>query len=276
MNRATHLSDDPQLFEAGLVQARDTMELLKKAELEDFFQDECVTRRRLTPSDRDAPRTAILHPILLPDSPVMLLTLPDGMMQVPIPVSSEKVRESARRFRRLLDAELEMPDETRTERSRHYGEQLHDWLIRPVEPKLAARGIDTLIVAPDGILRTIPFSALHDGEHYLARNHAMVIIPSLALTDTGTAGTEKREALLCGLSEGVQEFPPLPHVERELREARSLVADAELLINQPGFFPIHFFSLYTENEQNLIRRNPASFLRQPTIKLQQTSAKPPE
>ena len=44
---------------------------------------------------------------------------------------------------------------------------LHDLIIRPVDAVLAGRGVGTLVVVPDGVLRTIPFAALHDGEHFL-------------------------------------------------------------------------------------------------------------
>lgn len=248
---ASHIAQAPQTGEERLIQARDTMELLKKAELEDFFQDECVTKKKLTPSDRAAPRTAVIYPILLPDSPVILLTLPDGMRQVPVPVSSEKVRKSARRFLNLLASERRMPAHKRTNRSQYYGKELFDWLIRPVETELAEQRTETLIVAPDGILRMIPFSALHDGEDFLVRKYAVIITPAVTLTDTGPTETKNGKTLLCGLSQGVQGYPALPHVKKELEDVRSLTKDAELLINR-DFTAENLFPRFSSHDYSAV------------------------
>ena len=52
-----------------LLDARSTMELLKGAELQDYFQDDCVAelRARTAGIDQLAPRTAALYPIILKD-----------------------------------------------------------------------------------------------------------------------------------------------------------------------------------------------------------------
>lgn len=70
------------------IEARDTMEKLKNYELEDFFRDECVTASRsgMVKLDRAYPGTAILNPLLLEDSLVLLLTLPPGMIKVDVPL----------------------------------------------------------------------------------------------------------------------------------------------------------------------------------------------
>ncbi len=47
---------------------------------------------------------------------------------------------------------------------------------------LLENGIETLVIIPDGPLRTLPFSALHDGNmHVLDKPYAVTITPSLAL-----------------------------------------------------------------------------------------------
>ncbi len=113
-------------YSLQLTATRDTMELLKAAELEDFFEDECVTalRKKTTRLDQAPPHTAVLYPIALPDSLALLLTLPDGMTHMTVPVNAETLRETAMQFRRELQSR------------QHYGfrrhaELLYDWLIRP-------------------------------------------------------------------------------------------------------------------------------------------------
>ncbi|MGB0911545.1 MAG: hypothetical protein ACPGYT_14375, partial [Nitrospirales bacterium] len=52
---------------AFLTEARDTMEKFKAAELQDYFQDNCVqTAQSLSATlDTEAPTTAIIYPIML-------------------------------------------------------------------------------------------------------------------------------------------------------------------------------------------------------------------
>ena len=45
-----------------------------------------------------------------------------------------------------------------------HARQLYDWLIRPIAAELEKHQVDTLVIVPDGALRTIPLAALHDGE----------------------------------------------------------------------------------------------------------------
>jgi tetratricopeptide (TPR) repeat protein len=76
----------PSVRELDLLAARDTMELLKTAEVKDYFQDECVTalQSRITTLDRPLPHTAVIYPILLPDRLELLLQSPQGIQQITV------------------------------------------------------------------------------------------------------------------------------------------------------------------------------------------------
>lgn len=152
-------SATPAAREADLLAARDTMEALKTAEVRDYFQDECVTalQARTVALDRPPPQTAILYPIVLPDRLELLLQSPAGIRQVTVRVDRATFTGVVYEFRRYL--------EKRT--SREYlplAQQLYGWLIQPVQSELDAQHIETLVIAPDGPLRTIPMAALHDGQ----------------------------------------------------------------------------------------------------------------
>ncbi|OQY59889.1 MAG: hypothetical protein B6245_04270 [Desulfobacteraceae bacterium 4572_88] len=108
---------------------------------------------------------------------------------------------------------------------------MYDWLIRPVEDELSANEINTLVVAPDGALRLIPFSALNDGKHFLIEKYAVGTVPSARLTASGAFQTESSNVLLGGLSDAVQEFTPLPGVRDELSEVRQITDARDMLFN---------------------------------------------
>jgi len=243
LEQAESLKDEG--LERKIREARDVMELLKTAELESFFADECVTARSVTTLDRSDARTAVIYPILLPKKPVLLLTLPEGMRYVRIPADAEQLRQTVMRFRERL--------QTRPTNQFFYeAKQLYDWLIRPIESLLAERDIDTLLVVPDGVLRLIPFSALHDGRGYLVEKYAVGTLPAVTLTDFGNSDTpDSSEILLAGLSESVQDFPPLPDVPRELEDVRRIMNGKTVLLNE---------SYTVDNLTGEFGKNPYSYI----------------
>src|SRR5262249_43245440 len=101
-------------------------------------------------------------------------------------------------------------------------------------------------VVPDGILRSIPLAALHDGKQFLITKYAVATTPSLSLTDPRPIPREKVMVLAVGLTETVQGFPPLPSVSTELREIQALYR-TQVLLNQE--FVIARMAKELRNEQ---------------------------
>lgn len=229
LREASTATDAEQRRQAVLHQVRDVMEGFKVAELKNYFQDECVTVQQETrrPANLDKllkPKTAVLYPIVFPDRIALLLSLPDGeIKQTDVPVSAAELRQTALEFRELL-AKAGNPRRLLT-----HARALYDWLIEPVASDLRTHAVDTLVVVPDGILRTIPFAALHDGRDFLIQRYALVITPGLTLTDPGVLAKGDYRVLLNGLSEGVQNFDSLPHVSAEITKIAPLYDSTQLL-----------------------------------------------
>ncbi|MGH8503074.1 MAG: CHAT domain-containing protein [Gammaproteobacteria bacterium] len=206
-----------------LIEARATVEQLKTAELQDYFQDECVAdlQARTTGFDRLSAHTVAVYPILLSDRTELLLSLPQGMRQVTVPVGRQALTQEIRAFRTLL--------EKRTTREYlPHAQQLYRWLVQPIEGELEALGVSTLVYVPDGPLRTIPMGALHDGEAFLIDNYALATTPGLTLTDPRPIERDNVRVLVGGLTESVQGFPALDYVSLELRSIRRLYRGTQL------------------------------------------------
>jgi CHAT domain-containing protein len=107
---------------------------------------------------------------------------------------------------------------------------LYNEIIRPVDPTLMRYKIDTLVIVPDGVLRTIPFAALHDGSGFLVERFATAITPSLHLMDPRPLAVASREALVLAISESTQGFSGLPNAAHEAREVHA-VAGGEVFLN---------------------------------------------
>jgi CHAT domain-containing protein len=218
---------DPKQREAVLIQARDTSELFKAAELQDYFKDECVkSARSRSGSQNELPSgTAIIYPVILPDRVELLLNTKDGWTSQATIVSVSRFNEEARAFRNQLQKRS----------SQDYlanGQQLYTWLIKPIEEQLKAAEVQTLVFVPDGVLRSIPMAALHDGKEFLVERYAIATTPGIDLTDFRPIDRSQVRMLALGLSEGVQGFPPLPNVKPEIEAVKGLYKGKALIDSQ--------------------------------------------
>jgi CHAT domain-containing protein len=211
-------------FDALLKNARQTMEQLKAAELRNYFRNECVAdlESKERPLELVADNAAVIYPILLPDRVELLVSGPSGLARYPVPVPGPQVSDMARIFRRNLQTPI----------SRSYLESaknLYDWLVRPYASQLEKQGVDTLIFVPDGVLRTIPMTALHDGERFLGTQFAIGVTPGLSLVDPQPLDRDHTTLMLGGLSESTGGFEALPKVADEISAIEALYGGKVLL-----------------------------------------------
>ncbi len=218
-----------QARQRQLKEAVATVELVKVAELKEYFQDECLLSQQSKAIELDqiSSHTAILYPIPLPDRLVILVSVAGEFHQTVVPVSADQLNEAT------LDLRLGL--QTRpNNRFLYKARQLYDWLIRPIKALLTEHQIDTLVVVPDGKLRLIPFSTLHDGKHFLVEKYAMALTPGLTLLDPKPIRWDNSNILLVGLSDAVQDYPPLPNVPKELQsilDSTQGIANSKRILN---------------------------------------------
>jgi CHAT domain-containing protein len=224
LKRAATHAGTPEA-QADLHEVRSTVELLKGAELADYFQDDCVAalKAKTTGIDSLGEHTVAIYPIILPDRLELLVSLPGGMKQYSIPIGANALNKEVNDFRTLLEKRT-------TNQYRRGGMKLYAWLIEPLEKDLEAQHIDTLVFVPDGTLRTIPLAALYDGKNFLIARYAVATIPGLTLTDPQPLPREHIELLAAGLTDSVQGFPPLPNVAEEINQIHKLY-DGSVLEN---------------------------------------------
>ncbi len=210
--------------QALLLEARDTMEQLKTVELQSYFCDDCVDaqRSKIRAVEAVDKQTAVIYLISLPTRTEVLIGLSSGLKRFQAEVGAEALTTEVRQFRRNL--------ETRTSYSYlTQAQKLYDWLIRPIRPFLVENGIDTLVMVPDGAMRTIPFATLHDGENFLIQEFAVAVAPGLSMIDPKPLARGKVRMLLNGLSESVQGYAPLSFVTGELQSIEKTYSSEKLL-----------------------------------------------
>lgn len=219
-------SEDTESRETLLLEARDTVESLKTAELRDYFEDECLAAQSQA-APESIPNTVVVYPVLLPDRTELIVSLPAGMRSFIVPVSRKELETKVTLLRGLLQKRT-------TREYRPHAAALYDWLIRPVERATDFASIETLVFVPDGALRTIPIAALYDSEAkvFLIQKVPIAVIPGLTLTDPRRIERGQVKMLTVGLTESVQGFPPLPHVEGEIAAIQTVFEGGRSLVNQ--------------------------------------------
>ena len=239
----------------NLRQARDLMESLQLAELDNFFQEACLAAKPEQIEGFD-PQAAVIYPIILPNRLAVILSLPEQPLRFyATDIDPETVEQTVFQLRQAL-----RPVFFAQQRSQ-LSQQVYDWLIRPAEAELAASDVETLVFVLDGALRNIPMAALYDGQQYLVEKYRVALAPGLQLLEARSLDSLELNALTVGLSEGRQGFAPLPGVKFEVGKIAAELS-ARVILNsdftnqtlqtqiEEGSFPIVHLATHGQFSSN--------------------------
>ena len=212
--------------QADLNQAREVIESLQLAELNNFFRSACLDTH---PSQIDQvdPAAAVFYPIILVDRLTVILSLPgQPLTAYSSLISQQQVETVSEKMLESLN-----PLFADSERLR-LSQQIYEWLIRPIETALKQSNIKTLVFVLDGSLRNLPLAALFDGKQYLVEQYSIAITPGLQLLEPRSLTSKQRlEVLIGGITEARQGFAALPGVAQESDQIASELT-ANVLLNQ--------------------------------------------
>lgn len=206
--------------QAELAQAREVIESLQVAELDNFFREACLDKTQQI--DQVDPTATVVYPIILPDRLAVILSTAGQPLQYHI------TRKPQAEIEETLDQLLSALNPVSDFRDRdQLSQQVYDWLIRPAESSL--KNTKTLVFVLDGKLRNIPMSALYDGKQYLIEKYAVTLSPGLQLMAARSLQQTQVGALVGGISESRSGFAALPAVETEVKQIIKTVPGAKLL-----------------------------------------------
>ena len=197
---------------------RSVLETLKRAEVEDYFEDQCLVADQAADDQPLADAsTAVIYPVFLDDRIELVVEVGGNFAQFTTPVGRDRANRSVRRLRVNLERYTSESDYLAPAR------ELYGWLIAPLAPFLESQSVRTLVIVPEGSLRTIPLAALHDGEQFLVQRYAIGTTPGIDLISRSSTRTARQgQALIAGLTESVQGFAGLPNVQREIDTIASM------------------------------------------------------
>ncbi|NEP16444.1 MAG: CHAT domain-containing protein [Leptolyngbya sp. SIO4C1] len=218
------LSGQAPISEQNLAKARDVIELLQLAQLDNFFKEACLD---IKPVDIDQvdQQTAILYSIILGDQIHMILRLPQQPLRHYVSqLSTAAIESTVAQLRQQLVI-----------RSRReflpLAQQLYRWLLQPAANEIRSSGVQTLAFVLDGPLQGIPMAALHDGNRFLIEDYAIALTPGLKLFDPRPLPRSELRVLAAGITAGRSGFEPLDYVAAELEKIQANVARSKVLLN---------------------------------------------
>ncbi|WP_424097309.1 CHAT domain-containing protein [Moorena producens] len=216
---------EPNASQENLKQARDVIESLQLAELDNFFRDACLDAKPVNIDEID-PKAAIFYTIILPDRLEVIVTLPgQPLRQITTNLPQPEIEQQ------LASVIRNITSPWRALRKENL-QTIHDWLIGPIEAELANSNIRTLVFIPDGALRNIPMSVLYDGERYSIEKYSIAVAPSLQLIDSQANVRQNVSVLSAGVAEVRPHRPnlgALPGVKVELENINAEVPSLILL-----------------------------------------------
>ncbi|MBW4467541.1 MAG: CHAT domain-containing protein [Pegethrix bostrychoides GSE-TBD4-15B] len=221
------LDGDSPPSQAQLDQARQVIEGLQVAELDNFFREACLETELEIDQviDRAQLSAAVFYTIVLPDRLEVILKLPQQELQHYSSVVDRPTLETT--IDELLN-ELKLP--YISQRSRALSQQVYRWLLAPATEALAPKPpISTLVFVLDGSLRRLPLSALFDGQQFLIEKYSVAVAPGLRLADPKPLRYDN--LLIAGLSEARDNFAPLSFVAQEIQQIEAEIP-AKVLFNQ--------------------------------------------
>ncbi|MEH1851186.1 MAG: CHAT domain-containing protein [Nostoc sp.] len=217
-------SDGDAPSQENLKQARETIEALQLAELDNFFREACTARP--VKIDQIDPHGAVIYPMILPSQLAVILALPNQPLRYyKTPVLQVEVERILTQMRQSLRPTAFVEDWLPS------AQQVYNLLLRPLAAELATSEIKTLVFVPDGLLRSLPMAALHDGQQYLIEKYSIALTPGLQLLQTQPLDRQRFQVLLAGLTQARGGFAALPNVAVEIAQVKSEIP-AQVLLDQ--------------------------------------------
>ncbi|EKQ69112.1 hypothetical protein OsccyDRAFT_1724 [Leptolyngbyaceae cyanobacterium JSC-12] len=245
---------------ATLNKARERIEALQLAELDNFFREACLEGRRILLDkvvDKENPTTTIVYPIVLRDRATKTVTIQviakipeQELKRYPVPAMPEAEFDNT--LTNLQNLLAGTPTASNQTQLRSNAQKVYNWLIAPIEQDIQAleasktkaatskqstpAKVDTFVFVLDDALRNVPMSLLWDGNQYLVEKYGIALSLGLQLFDPKPIAREPLKVLAAGLSAppkgSLQEFGSLPNVELEIDAIAKLGVPTTPLLNQ--------------------------------------------
>ena len=226
--QAADTDSDPQ---AALKEARDIIESLQVAELDNFFKQACVEVTPI-PVTKVDPKAALVYSIVLDNKIEVVLSHDRLLRHYTTILAEDELETTLNRFKKVLVEDPIRRRRFNTETLLPIAQKFYNWLLAEAESDLAQSNIDTITFVLDGPLRNIPVAALHDGQNYLIDRYNVALSPGLQLINPQQLPLGTLKVMAAGISQKLPDFPKLPKVTDELTAIKQLIPDTTELLDE--------------------------------------------
>ena len=215
----------------NLKSARNVIESLRLAELDNYFRLACINAQPVQIDEVDQ-TAAVIYPVILRDRLEVIVSVPDASNQTKqtfihrtIALDKQEVNDTVDDLRQKLETRS-------TNEFKLVSQKVYNWIIAPIASELANRKVENLVFVLDAPLGNIPMGALYDGKQYLIEKYNVALTPGLELLNPKPIARTNLRIIAGGLTEASEDFPALPNVKVELDAIKSKVANTRVLLNK--------------------------------------------
>lgn len=212
-----------------LEDARQTLEYLQLAELDNFFREACIEGRKVKLDElaQENPTTAFIYPIILSKQQLGVIA------KIPKQDLRYETAKDDDIEKTLNDLREQLEDPTKNIFASSTAAKVYEWLIAPFDAQLKESKADTLVFVLDGAFRNVPMAALYNNaeKKYLVEDYAIALNPGLQLIDPKPIARKRLDVLAAGLIETPKKYGyrVLNEVEAEFK----LMAELGILTQKP-------------------------------------------
>lgn len=191
------------------------------AQLDNYFQIVChFEEPTSTTLEEGVARIFFLE---LSDSTHAIVQLPHKSLHYSLKVKPENLRSLVNNWRLQLA-------NTDWEESYELGQTLYQEILAPFVSELETHQIKHLQFISNGILRTVPLGAFHDGQQYLLEKFSISYSLGLSSGLPSSIQDEAVTPLIAGLTRSTSNFPnPLYYTENETKGIQQILGGVVLL-----------------------------------------------
>ena len=204
------------------------------------------------------PKAATIYPLVGKNNVHAVVDIPGQPLDsYSNPIEKKIALEKVSRFK------LEMSQPFISPRGELLGYEMYTWILQPIEKKLEQQLVKTLVFIPDEIFWGVNPASLVvevDSDHvskYLVEEYSTATVPSLQMINYPEDSSEDLDILVGGLSDLDEDnpnhrgFSPLPFVEDEIQNIRSIFGEPDVFLNEDFIFN-DFLKALSIKQQSII------------------------
>ena len=196
-------------FESFLEQMRQGFAAKGPARAVEFAESSLKALAELQGLLKGLGEDVVLLRIYLTDEQVnFLLTTPGVQLARSVKIKTQDLNRQVAELNRLLRDPKSDPLPA--------AQALYKLLLAPVEQDLRQAGAKTVMLSLDGVLRYLPFGALHDGQRHALQRWALPVYTSVVRERLRDAANANWQVAGLGVTRKHGDFEPLPGVRAEM------------------------------------------------------------